>query len=334
MSTQVHRDPLPGPRRFGLARGPQWEGGQPIGQSPAWIEAVHQARQVAATETSVCLYGESGTGKEVLARLIHRLSPRRDRPFVAVNCAALPDQLLESEMFGYERGAFTGAQTAKAGLVEVAWGGVLFLDEVVELSAAAQAKFLRVLQEREFRRLGGTRLVTADIRVIAATNRDLGRAVQAGAFREDLFYRLQVFDIHVPPLRERKEDIPLLCEAFLEQIRAAVPAPPAGLSPEAAAAIAAHDWPGNLRELRNVLERAAILCGGGLVAPRHLVLRPRTATPAAPLMDLRSLERGAIEQALQQERGNKVSAARRLGLTRTQLQTRLRKHGLLHEVAY
>jgi len=314
---------------FGLARGQGSHGGQVIGESAAWTEAITQARQVAVTDTTVCLLGESGTGKEVLARLIHRLSPRRDRPFVAINCAALPDQLLESELFGYERGAFTGAQMAKPGQIELAWGGVLFLDEVGDLSPSAQAKLLRVLQEREFRRLGGTRLTRANVRVIAATNRDLGRAVETGAFREDLFYRLQVFDIHLPPLRERKEDIALFSEAFLEEIGASLPAPPAGLSTEAAAALAAHDWPGNVRELRNVLERAAILCEGGLITPRHLGLRPRPVPPAASTTDLSALERGAIEQALRHAGWNKTEAARRLGLTRTQLYGRLRKHGML-----
>src|SRR5258707_15011083 len=187
-----------------------------IGQSPPWRQVLRQAAQVAATDTTVCLQGESGTGKEVLARFIHRASPRKNGPFVAINCAALPEQLLESELFGYERGAFTGAQQAKAGHIELAATGVLFLDEVSEMSPMAQAKLLRVLQEREFRRLGGTRPVKANGRVIAASNRDLQRAVADGGFREDLFYRLQVFDIRMPPLRERRGDIPLLTDAFLQ----------------------------------------------------------------------------------------------------------------------
>ncbi len=192
--------------------------GPVIGDSAEWTNVLNEARQVAATETTVCLLGESGTGKEVVARLIHWASPRKGKPFLAINCAALPEQLLESELFGYEPGAFTGAQFSKPGQVELASGGVLFLDEVSEMSASAQAKFLRVLQEREFRHLGGTRLLKADIRVIAATNRDLRKAVAAGTFGEDLYYRLHVFDIAIPPLRERKRDIRLFCDAFLPEI--------------------------------------------------------------------------------------------------------------------
>ena len=208
-------------------------GRQAIGQSAEWKDVLRKATQVAATEAIVLLQGESGTGKEVVARFIHRSSPRKAGPFVAINCAALPDHLLESELFGYERGAFTGAQQPKPGQIELASGGVLFLDEVTEMSAAAQAKLLRVLQEREFQRLGGTRLLKANIRVIAATNRDLRDAVTRGAFREDLYYRLQVFDIQMPPLRERTRDIPLLVEAFLQDIGRALGRPAAGLTPEA-----------------------------------------------------------------------------------------------------
>ena len=214
--------------------------------------------------------GESGTGKEVVARFIHAASSRRGRPFVALNCAALPEQLLESELFGYERGAFTGAQQAKPGQVELASGGVLFLDEVSEMSLSAQAKFLRVLQEREFQRLGGTRLLKANIRVIAATNRDLRKAVERGDFREDLFYRLGVFDIQIPPLRDRVADIVPLSETFLQEIGRSFGRPPAGLTREARQALLQYEWPGNVRELRNVLERASILCEGGLIDTDHL----------------------------------------------------------------
>jgi len=246
MSTQVFRESggeaRPARARlFDITAGRGAGVGEVIGASPAWTDALHKAHQVAATETTVCLLGESGTGKEVLARLIHRLSPRRDKPFVAINCAALPEQLLESELFGYERGAFTGAQIAKPGQIELAWGGVLLLDEVSEMSPSAQAKFLRVLQEREFRHLGGTRLLKANIRVIAASNRDLRKAVEARRFREDLFYRLHVFDIQIPPLRERKGDIALFCDAFLEEIGGSIGLHPAGLSAEAWAALLAHD---------------------------------------------------------------------------------------------
>src|SRR4030095_4696053 len=189
-----------------------------VGESVEWRGVLRDATQVAATDTTVLITGESGTGKEVVARFIHAASPRRHRPFVALNCAALPEQLLESELFGYERGAFTSAHQAKPGQIELAAGGVLFLDEVTEMSLAAQAKFLRVLQEREFQRLGGTRVLKANIRVIAASNRDLRKAVERGTFREDLFYRLQVFDINIPPLRERRADILPLSEAMLQEI--------------------------------------------------------------------------------------------------------------------
>src|SRR5713101_3277238 len=244
-----------------------------VGQSPEWRQVLRNATQVAWTDTTVFLQGESGTGKEVLARFIHHASPRKHGPFVAINCAALPEQLFESELFGYERGAFTGAQQAKAGHIELASAGVLFLDEVSEMSPMAQAKLLRVLQEREFRRLGGTRLVKANVRVIAASNRDLQRAVADGSFREDLFYRLQVFDIHIPPLRERRRDIPPLTDAFLQEFNRSTGCSSAGLSPGAREMLFGYEWPGNVRELHNVLERAAILCQGGLITVEHLSLR-------------------------------------------------------------
>jgi transcriptional regulator with GAF, ATPase, and Fis domain len=306
------------------------EGGRPaIGQSPEWKDVLRKATQVAATETTVLLQGESGTGKEVVARFIHRASPRKSGPFVAINCAALPDHLLESELFGYERGAFTGAQQPKPGQIELASGGVLFLDEVTEMSAAAQAKLLRVLQEREFQRLGGTRLLRANVRVITATNRNLREAVACGAFREDLFYRLQVFDIQMPPLRERTRDIPLLVQAFLEEIGQAIGRRPSGLTPEASAMLMKYAWPGNVRELRNVLERAAILCDGGPITPSHLSLHAESIAPSSmPATDLRAAERRAIEKALRDTDGNKAKTARRLGLTRTQLYVRLRKYDI------
>jgi transcriptional regulator with PAS, ATPase and Fis domain len=243
--------------------------GRVVGQSPSWSAVVKQATQVAETDTTVLLTGESGTGKEVAARYIHRASARRTGPFVALNCAALPEQLLESELFGYERGAFTGAQQAKPGQIELAAGGTLFLDEVAEMSPSAQAKFLRVLQEREFQRLGGTRMLKANVRVIAATNRDLKKAMERGDFREDLYYRLRVFDIRIPPLRDRTADILPLSEAFLDEIGKSFGRPPAGMTRDAQEALLRHRWPGNVRELRNALERAAILCEGGLIAAEH-----------------------------------------------------------------
>jgi transcriptional regulator with GAF, ATPase, and Fis domain len=246
---------------------------------------------------------------------------------VAINCAALPETLLESELFGYERGAFTGAHHSKAGQIELASGGVLFLDEVSEMSRAAQAKFLRVLQEREFRRLGGTRLVTTNARVIAATNRDLHAAMESGDFREDLYYRLRVFDIRIPPLRERPGDIALLTDAFLEDIGRSMGCRPAGISDEARSSLTAHAWPGNVRELRNVLERATILCMGGLITPEHVALRSGTRLPAAS-DDPDDMVRRRIEQTLDETDWNISKSAKRLGLTRTKMYGRLRKYQL------
>jgi transcriptional regulator with GAF, ATPase, and Fis domain len=305
--------------------------GRVVGQSDAWKIVLKAATQVASTDTTVLLTGESGTGKEVVARFIHRASARTRGPFVAVNCAALPEQLLESELFGHERGAFTGAQQSKPGQIELASGGVLFLDEVGEMSPSAQAKFLRVLQEREFQRLGGTRPIKANVRVIAATNRELRKAMERGDFREDLYYRLQVFEIRLPPLRERPGDILPLSEAFLEDIGRSFGRPPAGMTREAREALFAWRWPGNVRELRNVLERAAIVCEGGLIAPEHLSLPTDDRPPAAAATattNVKAVERQMVEQVLRDSAGNKSKAARRLGLTRKQLYVRLRQYAL------
>ncbi len=313
-----------------------------IGRSRQWQQVLAQATKVAATETTVLLTGESGTGKEVVARFIHRGSPRADGPFVALNCAALPEQLLESELFGHERGAFTGAASAKPGRIEQATGGVLFLDEVGEMSPAVQAKLLRVLQEREFQRLGATRAQKADVRVVAATNKDLEAAIARGDFREDLYYRLQVFEIALPPLRERPEDVLTLIDAFLQELGAAIGRPPAGLSREAREKMLAYAWPGNVRELRNAIERAVILCEGGLITSEHLpialdaVAAPRPRPPAAPSpppagLHLEEVEKELVEKALTQARYNKSKAARLLGLTRAQLYSRLAKYGLDRE---
>ena len=299
-----------------------------VGESVEWRGVLRKATQVASTDTTVLVTGESGTGKEVVARFIHAASARRNRPFIALNCAALPEQLLEAELFGYERGAFTGAHQAKPGQVELASGGVLFLDEVTEMSLSAQAKFLRVLQEREFQRLGGTRLVKANIRVIAATNRDLRKAVERGDFREDLFYRLGVFDIQIPPLRERLADIVPLSETFLQEIGRSFGRPPAGLTRDARRALLQYEWPGNVRELRNVLERATILSEGALIDADHLALQPAARSSRNDTTDLSALEHTTITKVLQDCRGNKTKAARRLGLSRTQLHLRVRKYGL------
>jgi transcriptional regulator with GAF, ATPase, and Fis domain len=320
-----------------------------VGESQPWRRVLTQATQVAPTETTVLLLGESGTGKEVIARFLHRASPRATGPFVALNCAALPEQLLEAELFGYERGAYTGATQSKPGQLEQAAGGTLFLDEVGEMSPSVQAKFLRVLQEREFQRLGGTRVLRTDARIVAATNRDLPRAIAQGQFREDLYYRLNVFAIRLPALRERPDDILPLSEVFLAEVARGLARPPAGISRDARKALTGYPWPGNVRELRNILERAAILCEGGLITTEHLALLPpvapavqdpapaaaQPAVPAPPAAaaargaaDISRMERAMIEQALQDARFNKSKAAKALGLTRQQLYVRLRRYGL------
>jgi transcriptional regulator with GAF, ATPase, and Fis domain len=310
-----------------------------VGQSKQWRDVLAHAARVAHTETTVLLTGESGTGKEVVARFIHHASRRSLGPFVAINCAALPDQLLESELFGHERGAFTGAVSTKPGRIEQATGGVLFLDEVGEMAPTVQAKLLRVLEEREFMRLGSTRVIHADIRVIAATNRDLHAAMQRGEFREDLYYRLGVFEISLPPLRERVDDVLELADAFLTEIGENVGRPAAGISREAREHLLAYAWPGNVRELRNAIERAVILADGGLIRGEHLpVTAPRPAvaktddSPAGPLpaggVNLEAIERSLVVRALTQARHNKTRAAKLLGLTRAQLYSRIEKYGL------
>ncbi len=311
-----------------------------IGHSRQWKDVLAHATRVAQTETTVLLTGESGTGKEVVARFIHHGSRRSHGPFVAINCAALPDQLLESELFGHERGAFTGAVSAKPGRIEQANGGVLFLDEVGEMAPAVQAKLLRVLEEREFTRLGSTRLQRVDIRVIAATNRDLHAAMRRGEFREDLYYRLGVFEIALPPLRDRREDILELADSFLEEIGESVGRPAAGISGDAKDQLIAYGWPGNVRELRNAIERAVILADGGYIRSEHLpVTSPRqasvggsdmpssTAFPAGGV-NLEAIERSLVVKALSQARHNKTRAAKLLGLTRAQLYSRIEKYGL------
>ena len=319
-----------------------------VGHSPQWKDTLAHAARVAQTETTVLLTGESGTGKEVIARFIHQGSRRKHGPFAAINCAALPDQLLESELFGYERGAFTGATSAKPGRIEQANGGVLFLDEVGEMAPAVQAKLLRVIEEREFQRLGSTRVSHADIRVVAATNRDLHAAMRRREFREDLYYRLGVFEIALPPLRERPDDILELADVFLEEIGGSVGRPAAGIARDARNQLLAYAWPGNVRELRNAIERAVILADGGYIRSEHLPVitprKPETAIPAgaattgdtaaasAPLpaggVSLQAIERSLVVKALTQARYNKTRAARLLGLTRAQLYSRIEKYGL------
>jgi transcriptional regulator with GAF, ATPase, and Fis domain len=313
-----------------------------LGRSKKWKDALAQATKVAPTDTTVLLTGESGTGKEVVARFIHRGSARKDGPFVALNCAALPEQLLESELFGHEKGAFTGALQTRPGRIEQASGGVLFLDEVGEMPPIVQAKLLRVLQEREYQRLGGARTLRADVRVLAATNRDLKAAISKGTFREDLFYRLAVFDIELPPLRERPEDVLVLVDAFLEEIGRHMGRPAAGVSQEARDRLVAYSWPGNVRELRNAIERAMILCEGGLITSEHLPMGIVAAGAVSPVVavapgagaapgagTLDAAEREMIVQALARAGQNKSKAARLLGLTRAQLRSRIEKHGIV-----
>ena len=310
-----------------------------IGRAPALREAVSRAAKVAPTETTVLLTGESGTGKELVARAIHHASVRSDGPFVAVSCAAIPDTLIESELFGHERGAFTGADRQRAGRFDRAAGGTLFLDEVGELSPAVQAKLLRVLQEREYERVGGTATLRADVRVIAATNRDLARAVAVGQFREDLFYRLDVFSVHLPALRERGDDVLLLADHFVRTLGARMAKGEPGLSREAREALLRHRWPGNIRELANAVERALIINDGGLVTAADLALVPAPAGvdgggPAAGergpavVRSLADWERRMIADALATAKGNKSRAARLVGLTRSQLYTRMKRFGL------
>jgi transcriptional regulator with GAF, ATPase, and Fis domain len=294
------------------------------GQSSAWTTVIRDAARVAETDTTVLLIGESGTGKEVVARFIHASSARRQGPFIGVNCAALPETLLESELFGYGRGAFTGAAQAKPGQIELAAGGVLFLDEVSEMSLSAQAKFLRVLQELEFRRLGGTRLLRADIRLIAATNTDLTHAIQNGRFRRDLYYRLRVFDLRLPPLRDRREDILPLAEVLLDEIAERFGQKRLRLTSAARTALVNHSWPGNVRDLRNVIERASIVSDTDVIDVQDLSFDVEPFEPSLST-DLSVVERELIEKVLRECAGNKSQAAKKLGLSRMQLYVRLRR---------
>jgi transcriptional regulator with GAF, ATPase, and Fis domain len=305
-----------------------------LGRSRKWRDVLSQAAKVAPTDTTVLMTGESGTGKEVVARFVHRGSSRKDGPFVALNCAALPEQLLESELFGHEKGAFTGALATRPGKIEQAAGGVLFLDEVGEMSPAVQAKFLRVLQEKEYQRLGGSRTLKAEARVLAATNRDLKAAIGKGGFREDLYYRLAVFEIALPALRDRPEDVPVLVEAFLAEIGRTVGRPAAGVSDEVRDRLVAYHWPGNVRELRNALERAVILCEGGLITSEHLPMGIVAAQPAEASFRAADgagtvvSERDLILEALTRTGNNQSKAARLLGMTRAQIRARIEKHGI------
>jgi DNA-binding NtrC family response regulator len=303
-------------------------------RSPKVRAVLEMAREVAENPTTTILIaGESGTGKEVLARAIHHESGRRNGRFVAIHCGAIPDTLLESELFGYEKGAFTGAAQTKKGKVELADGGTLFLDEIGDMPASLQVKLLRVLQERAFERLGGLDPIRVDVRVIAATHRDLAALVASGQFRADLYYRLNVFPLALPPLRERPEDIERLAGVFVQRYAAAMGRPAPSLSAGTLAALRAHAWPGNVRELQNVIERAVILCHGARIEPEHLPFAAPAAADGRPApppasLNLQEQERSLILHALEQACHQQSEAARLLGISRWQLRTKLERYGI------
>lgn len=301
-----------------------------VGSSGPLRQILNLADRVAPTNATVLIVGETGTGKELLAKYIHTASQRADNAFVAVNCAALTETLLESELFGHEKGAFTGAIAQHIGRFELADHGTLFLDEIGEISASTQVKLLRLLQERAFNRVGGTKTISCDVRIVAATNRDLKRMIADGRFREDLFYRLNVFPITMPPLRDRKDDIMKLAEHFVRQASTNMGLPARTLSPEAANLLAGYPWPGNIRELSNIIERAVLMADGNMIMPTHLPLdmtstsRPEP-TSAAP-GSLWDYERDMILRALQSNRWNQTKAAKALGISRDNLRYRLKKY--------
>jgi len=294
--------------------------GRMVAGAPEMLEITRQLELVAPTDATVFIAGESGTGKELVARTVHEHSPRRKGPFVAINCAAIPETLLESEIFGHEKGAFTGAAGRREGCFELADGGTLFLDEVVEMEAATQVKFLRVLQEGQFRRLGGNREIGVDVRVIAATNKDPVKAVQDGALREDLYYRLNVFTITLPPLRERMDDLAELVRTFLEEFNERHQRAVRGVDEAALTLFRRYGWPGNIRELRNVLERAVIMCPGDVIGIEHLPAPPAPAPAAPPPSGApggADDARGAAEAAIRLPLGTTVDEAERQLIFRT-----------------
>jgi len=296
-----------------------------VTKNPGMQHLLQLARRAAASNTTILLLGESGTGKEVLARTIHQWSLRTGYPFTVVNCVAIPDQLLESELFGHEKGAFTGAHQLKRGKFEIADRGTVFLDEIGEVPASIQTKLLRVLQDHEFERVGGTRQVRADIRIIAATNSNLERAVKEGRFREDLYYRLNVVSLKLPPLRERKEDVPVLVEHFLRKYARELKKPLKRLTPDALENLLAYDWPGNVRELENVIERAMVLSTEDQIGledlPPQIASGPRRESFRGKGFHgaVREFKRWMIQDALKRSQGNQTRAAELLGLQRTYL---------------
>lgn len=310
--------------------------GRPIGKNKGFLEILELGETVAPTDSTILLSGESGTGKEVLARYLHALSSRSEGPFFSINCGALPEGLLESELFGHVRGSFTGAVKDKEGLLVAAKGGTFFLDEIGEMSPATQVKLLRALQEREVIPVGATQAVPVDARIIAATNRDLEEEIRRGTFRNDLYYRLNVIALHLPPLRDRREDIPLLARFFLAREGAKSPeVQEPSLSEESLEILMKYDWPGNVRELENALERAVVVAGGPEIQPEHFPDRvvqaptPRLVDdPPPPNPALEVIERAYIEWVLRAEGGNKSRAAEVLGIDPSTLYRKLNRYGL------
>jgi DNA-binding NtrC family response regulator len=307
--------------------------GEFVGNSPATQRLIERARQVADTDADILLEAESGTGKELLARLVHRSSPRRQRPFVAVNCAGFPDTLLESELFGHVRGAFTGALTSKAGKFELAHTGTLLLDEIGEMPLSLQPKLLRVLQEREIDRLGDTKPLPVDVRVIATTNRPLAAMVSEGEFRADLFFRLNVIPLSLPPLRERREDIPDLINHFIGKYASASRSKASRFSPELLERLKTYDWPGNVRELENFVRRALVLASGlevglELLPGAELQSDKSASTGISPGVTLRELERSLLEKTLDATGGNRTRAADMLGVSLRTVRNKIREFGL------
>jgi Nif-specific regulatory protein len=305
-----------------------------VGSSRAMQAVYEQVAQVAHASTTVLVRGESGTGKELVAHAIHYSSPRAKKPFVKVSCAALPESLIESELFGYEPGAFTDARAQKKGRFELAHGGTIFLDEIGELTPATQVKLLRVLQEREIERLGGVQAIKVNVRVIAATNKDLEAAVKEGAFREDLYYRLNVYSIYMPPLRERKTDIPLLADHFVEKHAAAHGKDVRRIATSAIDMLMSYHWPGNVRELENCIERAVLVCEGGAIHAHHLPPTLQTAEVSGTLARqslkeaLDAYEKDLVQDTLKSARGNRARAARLLHTTERILAYAVKKHGI------
>ncbi len=317
----------------------QFNFGEIIGKSKSMQEVYRTLEKVAPTDSSVLIYGESGTGKELIARAIHKLSPRKDKPFIRVNCGALVETLLESELFGHEKGAFTGALKRKKGRFELAHLGSIFLDEIGDISANMQLKLLRVLQEKEFERVGSEETIRVDVRIMAATNKNLSELVQQGKFREDLYYRLHIIPIYLPPLREKNEDIPLLVNHFLNKLTNELNKPAKQISDSAMQKLLSYHWPGNIRELENVLERAVVLCDREFIDIKDLPLLNSATSEKLPsdVLDrfrlnlndtLATIEKQLIERAMNETAGNKSQAAKLLGIQTSLLYYKLEKFGI------